>query len=130
MVDDPQDTSQTPQPDDEYPLGPVEPQRAKHDSSSELVDIDELLESARPEQPSFQFSMAELFLLVALVSFVLGLLNCIPPQYAAGLAGLGALVSMVVIAVLKPTRPIIYLAWWVVLGIYLLSCLRGLLAGS
>ena len=129
MVDDPQNAEQPPQADDEYPLSPLDPERAEHSSSFAPVDLDELMESARPAQPSFQFSMAEMFLLVAVVSIVLGLLNCFPPQYAAGLAGLGALVSMLVIAILKPTRPIVYVAWWVVLGIYLLSCVRGMLTG-
>jgi hypothetical protein len=119
-----------PQPaDEEYPVLPPDPERVDYKPALEPFDLDELLESKEKEAARFQFSLAELLMLVAVASLVLGVLGCFPPKYAAFLAGLGALVSMLVLAVLKPSRPIIYLGWWVVFGIYLLMCVAALLPG-
>ena len=115
--------------DGEYAVRPPDPERVDYKPALEPFDLDELLDSQEKEAARFQFSLAELLMLVAVASIVLGILGCFPPQYAAFLAGLGALVSMIVLAVLKPSRPIVYLGWWVVFGIYLLMCVAALAPG-
>ena len=102
----------------------IEPRRDLYSVDPKSIDDSEPFDAER-----FQFSLAELLLLMALASLILGILGCFPRKYAAGLSGLGALVSMLVIAVLKPTRAIIYVAWWVILGIYLLTCIGEILTG-
>ena len=119
-----------PQPtDDEYPVLPPDPERLDHKPTREPFDLDELVAAQDKEAARFQFSLAELLMLVAVASIALGILGCFPPEHAAFLAGAGALVSMVVLAVLRPSRPIVYLGWWVVLGIYLLMCVAALVPG-
>ncbi len=119
-----------PQPtDEEYSVLPPDPERLEYKPSVEPFDLDELLEARAAEEARFQFSLAELLMLVAVASLVLGILGCFPPKYAAFLAGLGALASLIVLAVLKPSRPIVYLGWWVVFGIYLLMCVAALVTG-
>jgi lipopolysaccharide export LptBFGC system permease protein LptF len=120
-----------PQPtDDEYPVLPPDPERVDYKPTLEPFDLDELLEANVADEARFQFSLAELLLLTAMASLILGILGCFPRQYAAGLAGLGALISLIVLAVLKPQRPVIYLGWWVILGIYLLSCVAAMIPES
>jgi hypothetical protein len=115
--------------DDEYPLLPPDPERPDYKPVATPLDLNELLEAKEKEAARFQFSLAELLMLVAGTSLVLGILGCFPPEYAAFLAGAGALVSMVVLAVLRPSRPIVYLGWWVILGIYLLMCVMAFVPG-
>lgn len=76
---------------------------------------------------SYQFSLGQMLLLAAVVSFVLSILNLLPPQYAAGVAGLGALVSLIVISVLKPAQAIVHVTWWAMLLVYLMMCLAAIL---
>ncbi len=129
MFDDRQSTNDPKPLDDEHPVVPPEPERAEYRSLYGPVDPDEFPDIKPAEKEPFQFSLAELLLLTALASILLGILGCFPHQYAAGLAGLGALVSMLVLSILKPNRAIIHVGWWVVFGIYLVSCLRAMIAG-
>ena len=108
--------------DDEYPVLPPDPERPDLKPVVKPVDLEELLEEEDKEAARFQFSLAELLMLVAGASIVLRILGCFPPEYAAALAGVGALLSMIVLAVLKPSRPIVYVGWWAIFGIYLLMC--------
>jgi hypothetical protein len=128
MSDDPRDRSAA-KPPDEHSVVPPDPERAEYRSPYGPVDPNEVPQVEPTEKEPFQFSLAELLLLTALVSVLLGILGCFPQQYAAGLAGLGALVSMLALAILKPTRAIMYVGWWFVLGIYLLSCVRAIVGG-
>jgi len=68
----------------------------------------------------FQFSVGHLLMLTTAASLVLGILQLFPAEYAAGLAGLGALLCMIVLIVWKPVHAWAYLAWWVMLAIYAL----------
>ena len=83
-----------------------------------------------PSADQWQFTLSELFLLTAVFALLLGLLKMFPREWAAGLAGAGALVSMIVLAVLKPTRMIVYLGWWAMLIVYLMVCLAAILGGA
>ncbi len=68
----------------------------------------------------FQFSVGHLLLLTTAASLVLGILQLFPAEYAAGLAGLGALLCMAFLIIWKPDQAWAYLAWWVMLAIYAL----------
>jgi hypothetical protein len=131
MVDDRPDIDESNARDDEYPIAPpaFERPKARMPWAPFSFDPDQLPQFGAPKDAPFQFSLADLLLLVAAVSIVLGLTNWLPPAYAAGLAGFGALVSMVVLASLKPSRAIVYVGWWVVLAIYLVSCFRAMITG-
>jgi hypothetical protein len=76
----------------------------------------------RPGEEPFQFSVRELFFLVLLVATMMAVLSPLPLRYAAGLAGIGVLVSLLVITVVQPSRPIVLVAWWVLFFVYLMIC--------
>jgi hypothetical protein len=120
MADEPNGTSNGEEPDDMYGVLPPVPEHIDRTPPTPSQDINEVITAAEKEESRFQFSIAEMLLLVGAVALFLGILGCFPPEYAAGLAGLGALASMLVLILLKPTQPIIRLGWWIVLVIYAL----------
>ena len=83
-----------------------------------------------PEPPEgFQFTLAELLMLTAVVALFLSTVGLFPGGYAiknfAGVAGVGVLLGMVVLALMQDVRPIIRVAWWVMLGLYALACVAA-----
>jgi hypothetical protein len=44
------------------------------------------------------------------------------PETYATLFGMGLLVSLIFLGVLKPERAIVQLVWWAVLALYLVAC--------
>lgn len=130
MVGEPNGTSGEEEPDSTYPVLPPVPNHIDHKPPTPSKDINEVITAAEKEESRFQFSIAEMLLLVGAVALFLGVLGCFPPEYAAGLAGLGALASMLVLILLKPTQPIIRLGWWIVLVIYALMVLTKILKES
>ena len=117
------------EPDDaeeEFPLGEPGPSPADYQPAvypRHGAGADE----AEPGKEPFQFTLAELFWLVTGVAIVLGIVCSIPGGFSAealaGMAGLGLLVSLVVLVVVQPTRPILRIAWWVLLVFYGLASL-------
>jgi len=87
----------------------------------------DVAEEDQPGDKPFQFTLADLFWLITGVAILLGLLGCVPGGFSAealaGMAGVGLLVSLFVLAIVQPSRPIIRLAWWVMLGFYVLASL-------
>ena len=130
MVDPPNGTDDMDEPDGTYPVLPPNPERIDSATPAPSVDINELCTTAEKQASRFQFSVAEMLLLVGVVALFLGVLGCFPREYAAGLAGLGALASMLVLILLKPTQPIVRLGWWIVLAIYALMILTTFLEGQ
>ena len=117
MVDEPNGNSES---EDMYAVGPPDPDCVTRNPPLPSQDINQVITEAERQASRFQFSMAEMLLLVGAVALFLGVLGCFPREYSAGLAGLGALASMLVLILLKPTQPIVRLGWWIVLIIYAL----------
>ena len=120
MADEPNEKSESADQEDTYPVGTPDPQSLDRKPPLPSRDINEVITEAEREVSRFQFSIAEMLLLVGAVALFLGVLGCFPREYSAGLAGLGALASMLVLILLKPTQPIVRLGWWIVLIIYAL----------
>ena len=120
MADEPNENGKLEAPEDTYLVGPPDPQCLDRKPALPSRDINEVITEAEREVSRFQFSIAEMLLLVGAVALFLGVLGCFPREYSAGLAGLGALASMLVLILLKPTQPIVRLGWWIVLIIYAL----------
>jgi len=129
MVHEPNRTDGEGEADDEYVVLPPDPERVEGTLSRPSRDINEVFTEAEKEQSRFQFSVAEMLLLVGAVALFLGVLGCFPREYAAGLAGFGALASMLVLILLKPTQPIVRLGWWIVLAIYVLQVVTTIMEG-
>ncbi len=130
MVDERNGTSDGEEPDDLYPVLPPEPERIDAKPPVPSADFNELVTAAEKEESRFQFSMAEMLLLVGAVALFLGILGCFPREWSAGLAGLGALASMFVLILLKPTQPVVRLGWWIVLFIYAMMVLAKFVEGQ
>ncbi len=127
MVDEPNGTSGENRADDEYVVLPPDSDRVDRVLPRPTRDINEVFTAAEREQSRFQFSVGEMLLLVGAIALFMGALGYFPREYAAGLAGLGALASMLVLILLKPTQPIVRLGWWIVLAIYVLMVATTLL---
>ena len=124
------------EPDDaeeEFPLGEPGPSLADYEPAV-YPRRGAGAEEDQPGKEAFQFTLAELFWLVTGVALVLGILGCIPGGFSAealaGLSGLGVLVSLYVLAVVQPERPIIRVAWWLLLVAYALSSLVAVVRNS
>jgi hypothetical protein len=118
MADEPSGTGNAEEPGDVFGGPPPDRDHVERRPPSPSIDINEVVSAAEKEESRFQFSIAEMLLLVGAAALFLGILGGFPREYAAGLAGFGALVSMLVLIRLKPTRPIVRLGWWIVLLIY------------
>lgn len=78
-----------------------------------------------------QCSLAELLALVTLAAVGLSVLSLIPgglqAPRAAGVVGVAALVGLVVLSVFRPRRFIVHLAWWLLVGAYVVTCVVAVL---
>ncbi len=117
--------------DDGAPLE-LEPPRTPPPSAEQPI---EQTGRAAPEEPTASgtagereappdwdrgYSLAQLFVLLVVVSALLAVLRMFSPQIAAGVAGLVVLAGLVFMSLTDPPA-IIRLAWWVLLGVYLLA---------
>ena len=123
MVDEQNETDNGEEPGEMYPVLSPDPEQVERKPPAPSVDINEVVTAAEKEDSRFQFSITEMLLLVGAAALFLGILGCFPRGYAAAFAGLGALVSMIVLILLKPTRPIVRLGWWIILLIYAMMVL-------
>ncbi len=101
------------------------------------VDVDGDLEGEGDEEQEtgdHQFTVGELLGLVAVVAVVLGVMGCLPGGHSmeilAGVAGITVLASLVLLALLQPSRPIFQIAWWTLLGLYALASLAAVVQNS
>ena len=78
-------------------------------------------EPARFNDPS-RFTLRNLLLVITLASVVLAIGVRFPRPYFAGAAGLAALVTAVSASWLRSGGAVLQLAWWTLLGIYLMAC--------
>lgn len=133
MSDQGDSASQPEEPDEVYPVAPPDPELVDYEPAVYPIARQEPPEPEPPEEGRFQFTLAELLLLVAVASFFLSILGLFPGGYTAanfaGLAGLGVLLSLAVLTVLQPARPIIRLGWWAMLVIYGLACVVAVIRG-
>jgi hypothetical protein len=123
--------------DDVYPVAPPDFESVEHDSEgTPSVDPPASRGPPEPEPPQegrFQFTLAEMLLAVAAASLFLSILGLLPGGYTAanfaGLTGGGVLLSLLVLTLLQPARPIIELCWWAMLVVYGVACVVAILRG-
>ena len=80
----------------------------------------------------FQFTLSDLFVVTTALSVLLSIMGLLKWkwQYAAGLAGIGAFVSLLVITIVEPERRTTHVIWWSFFVFYLLACLVALITGG
>ena len=123
------DGNQTSPPDKDYPLSPRDSRVIERDTDALSDEAPEEVDPWAPRPEEYQFSLAELMLLVTAAAVVLGILRLFPPKWSAMAAGLGALVCLIALAVRNPSWAILYVGWWVLFLIYVLTCAAALLQG-
>ena len=114
----------------DYPLAPAGSVAARRDP--EIYPRPELEpdDPAADGPPPFQFSLGGLMALFVAAALYMGLLSLFNSSrdIQAGVMGIGVLVGIVVLALIKPTQPIIHLAWWAMLILYLAACLLAIIS--
>lgn len=111
------------------PITPIIPRVVAEDEDDSLAagrDFGDFL-----GQFHFQFTLSDLFILTTALAVLLGIMSLLrwKWQIAAGLAGIGAFVSLLVITIYEPERRIAQTIWWTMLSFYLLACLAAFIAG-
>lgn len=116
-------------PDDEYPLGPPGKTLADHEYTVFPLYREPQLEEPEPaESPNLQFTLAQLLWVMTLVGIGLSLLRCFPVGYShaiAAVAGIALLLTLAILEIAKPEDRRVYLAWWIGVGIYVISCVTA-----
>ena len=135
-------------PEELYAVAPPDPNLIKSRPAMdpiipEVVAEDEPYESRRSvderldfesfrEKFHFQFTLADLFILTTATAVLLSIMRLVAWkwQYAAGLGGVGAFISLLVITYIEPERRIAQTIWWSILTFYLLACLAAVVTGG
>ena len=105
---------------------------ASGESSLTRLEARPALTAAPPQEEAEvdgRFSLRELLFLVTLVAIGLSGMHWLPLRLYAGMSGLAALIGLVILSVLRPSRLVAHLAWWSVLGIYVLSAFAAVRSG-
>ena len=128
---------------DEYRLAPSDPEARRpgpflpgkpfDDLTGGTDRPDDAAASPPLDERRFQFSLAELLGLTAGTALLLSLIFSLPggrnAKIFAGIMGLLVLGGQIVIEGFAIRRPIIRLAWWAALAVYLAACVGALMTG-
>jgi hypothetical protein len=90
--------------------------------------------SADTYRDEYQFSLLELLILMAMLAGILAVARTVgllipggnTVENLAGIMGLAALVSMIVLAIIPFSKRIVLVGWWALLGLYILTALIAL----
>ncbi|MCX7425863.1 MAG: hypothetical protein NTW96_09635 [Planctomycetia bacterium] len=95
----------------------------------EVVREDDPFEPEPEAKAPFQYSLADLFILTAGVALLFGVMSMLGWhwEYAAGLAGLGAFISVVLLTTYEPEQHGIRVACWAMFVFYLLTCMAAII---
>jgi hypothetical protein len=89
------------------------------------ADLKSKLGPFKEERPqdelSTQFSLRELMQIVFFCAIAFSVLRIVPSDLFAGLLGLATFGGLALLTITKPQKMIFYLAWWTLLGIYVIS---------
>ena len=109
-------------------LRPIIPEVVREDEPKDEAEDDGRTHWERfREKYRFQFTIADLFKLTTATAVLLAIMKIMAGywQYAAGLAGIGALVCLIIITVAEPERRIVQVIWWTMLALYVLASLAA-----
>jgi hypothetical protein len=81
------------------------------------------------EKKPFQYTLADMFALTTAVAMFMSILSFFPLPTIAGASGVGALFSLILLAVWPPDQPLLRLGWWVLFALYLLACIGAIIIG-
>lgn len=127
MYEEPKGTKN---PEEDYAVAPLPP--AKEYTPPMLARIYSRISAYDfPHKKPFQYTLADMFALTTAVavfmSMFLSILKFIPLKTIAGASGLGTLLSLILLIFWPPEKTLIYIGWWVLFGIYLLTCIGAII---
>ncbi len=127
-IDDDEDDGVT-----EYNVAPLDPNVRTREPMLFGPPYDGYFHEEPPEPVKFQFSLADLMLLVTAVAVCCSMIKVIPggrnAVNFAGVTGLAVLICMAVLRSAGVTRPIIRVGWWVGLCLYFTACFMAIILG-
>jgi hypothetical protein len=108
-----------------YPLAPSPP-------AKEIIpQVPPNINSPSPYDPPpkipFQYTLADIFTLITGVAVLMSILKFFPIHTIAGVSGLGALFSLILLLIWPPERPLLRLGWGVLFALYLLACIGAII---
>ena len=113
-------------PEEGYPVAPSPP--AKEYSPYVAPKIYPRISAYDPPPKiPFQYSLADIFVLTTSVAVLMSILKFFPLHTIAGVSGLGALLSLILLLIWPPERPLLRLGWWVLFALYLLACIGAII---
>jgi hypothetical protein len=120
-------TNESAQPEptpEEYPMRPSPPAPDRKPKVIPATRLEDLLGQA---QVPPQFSLGQAMLMMAASALFLGImLRLIPnPAVFAGAMGALCIIALILRPLVRVHATLLGLAWWILLGIYLLACLRA-----
>jgi len=78
------------------------------------------------EKDGRQFTLGEWLAAVTCCTVLMSVLSCLPGgcslENFAGIAGVAALTGLVLASVFGPSRPLVRLSWWAMVGAYAVAC--------
>jgi hypothetical protein len=130
MKEYPENPDNDEKPEEGYPVAPLPPG---------VGEIPELKIPPRPHRPfiyesaekkePFQYTLADMFALTTAVAMFMSILSFFPLPTIAGASGIGALFSLILLAIWPPEQPLLRLGWWVLFVLYLLACIGAIIFG-
>ncbi len=113
-------------PEEGYPVAPLPPAKEISPQVAPKTYSFISLYDPPPKIP-FQYTLADIFALTTGVAVFMSILRFFPLHTIAGVSGLGALFSLILLLIWPPERPLLRLGWWVLFGLYLLACIGAII---
>jgi len=108
-----------------YPLAPSPPAKEIVPQVAPKISYNVSPYNPPPKIP-FQYTLADIFTLTTGVAVLMSILKFFPLHTIAGVSGLGALLSLILLLIWPPERSLLRLGWWVLFGLYLLACIGAI----
>ncbi|MGA2060290.1 MAG: hypothetical protein ABSG67_07390 [Thermoguttaceae bacterium] len=120
------DTDDAENPEEGYPLAPSPPAKEIIPQVAPRISFHVSPHDPPPKTP-FQYTLADIFALTTGVAVFMSILKFFPLHTIAGVSGLGALFSLLLLIFWPPERPLLRLGWWVLFALYLLACIGAII---
>jgi hypothetical protein len=116
-------------PEEGYPVAPLPPGVTEVPPLRVPPRLAKDLNYESDEKKPFQYTLADMFALTTAVAMFMSILSFFPLPTIAGASGIGALFSLILLAVWPPEQPLLRLGWWVLFVLYLLACIGAIILG-
>ena len=113
-------------PEEGYPLAPSPPAKEIIPQAAPRI-YPQVSPYDPPPNTPFQYTLADMFMLTTAVAVFMSIMSLFPLHTIAGVSGLGALFSLILVIFWPPSQPLLRLGWWVLFVLYLLACIGAII---